>query len=130
VVNNAVIFHHYFDDDHLPMLGLIERRHKKYANKHGFDFMPVDLREHFEKVRKGTAQIHTVEIANRLLEKYEFVVWLDLDTIIWDMNTDLRDATNNIGAVLFKKYKPKPTMGMINTFHFGGNNYHMNCGAV
>ena len=129
-MNNAVIFHHYFDDDHLPMLELIESRHKQYADKHGFDFMPVDLRDHFKGVVQDNAQVHTVEFANRLIEKYEYIVWLDLDTIIWDLDTDLRDATDDIGAVLFQKDKPKPTKEEMDVVLFGWNNWHMNCGAV
>jgi len=130
MVNNAVIFHHYFDDDHLLMLELIRCRHQCYAKVHGFDFLPVDLRDHFDNVSKENAQIHTVEFANDLIKNYEYIAWLDLDTIIWDLGTDLRDATDSIGAVLFRKDEPKPTKAKMHDFLFGWNNFHMNCGAV
>lgn len=127
--NNAVIFQPYFSGDYEPMLKLITPRHKAYADRWGFDFVPVDFRKPPFKADVELVQAEMVGYTNKLLNKYSFVVWLDLDTLIWDINTDLRAATDEIGAVRFRAGSPVAT-GDLLTYHFGDKNNHLNCGAV
>lgn len=127
--NSAVIFHPYFSADYEPMLNLIMPRHKAYADKWGFDLMPVDFRRLMVRADVELVQAEMVGYASQLLKKYSHVIWLDLDTLIWDFETDLRTATDEIGAVRFKADRPLAT-GDLLTYYFGGKNNHLNCGAV
>lgn len=127
--NNAVIFHPYFSDDYIPMLDAITPRHKAYCAKWGFDFDPVDFRKPFSNADMDLVQLDMVIYTNQLLKRYNYVAWLDLDTLIWDMETDLREATDEIGAVRFNENKPIAT-GDLFSYHFGYKNNHFNCGCV
>ncbi len=128
--NSAVIFHPYFSADYEPVLKLITPRHQAYAEKWGFDLHPVDFRRLLIKADVDLVQAEMVAYTSQLLNKYSYVVWLDLDTLIWDIKTDLRTATDEIGAVRFHADRPKAT-GDLSKFHFGGYRVnHLNCGAV
>ena len=128
--SSAVIFHPYFSEDYAPMLELIKPRHTAYTDKWGFDLLPVDFRKLMVKADVELVQAEMVGYASQLLSKYNYVVWLDLDTLIWDMDVDLRTATDEIGAVRFHPHRPMAT-GDLFSCHFGGVKVnHLNCGAV
>ena len=130
-MNDAVIFHPYFTDDHLPMVELTRARHQVYADKHRFDLLHVDLRKVNPGVTKDDAQKEMVLYTYNLMNRYDFIAWLDLDTLIWDMNIDLRLATSTTGAVRFQADKPLPSLDeAMNNHHFGWYNNHLNCGIV
>lgn len=129
-MNNAVIMQPYFTDNHVPMLRLTRHRHQKYADRHGFDYSPIDLRTIKRGVTRDTAETLMVELAGELLQMYEYIAWMDLDTLIYDVDEDLRNATDMIGAARFDADKPMPTIKDISTYKFYTRNNHLNNGVV
>lgn len=129
MVNNAVILQHYFTDDHTPMIDITKMRHQKYADKHGFDLVYVDLRTINSDIGRDTAEAVRVDAVNKFLHKYEYIACFDLDVIIHDMSVDLRNATEQIGAVRFDADKPMPTLKDAYTYKFYSRNNHLNLGV-
>ena len=129
MVNTAVIFQPYFSDDRLPMVELTRERHQAYADKHRFDLNYFDVRKVFSDVTQDTAQEGMVYYVYNLMNRYNTIAWLDLDTLIWDMDVDLRLATDTTGAVRFQADKPMAD-GDLREFHFGAWHNHLNCGVV
>jgi hypothetical protein len=85
-----------------PLLDLTRARHQKYADMHNFEYLPlVSLGPvQYNPMMGGWAKVaYVLSALERLVD---VVVWLDADTIIWDMDADLRGgAPTNIGAVKF-----------------------------
>jgi len=104
-MNNAILLQHAFagrspEDDFAPMLELTHERNIAYCEKHGFDYdYLIGCRDpRFNDPYQGAWP--KVEMIHDALQKnYQYVVWLDADTIIRDLDTDLRDGCpNGIGA--------------------------------
>jgi hypothetical protein len=91
-MNALLIQQIYPDTPGVEMLKLTEARHAEYCKRYGFDYMclyenPVPeqdpLKGSWGKVRL---------ISDALYDGYDYVVWLDADTLIVDFDADLRDA--------------------------------------
>jgi len=126
-VVKGAIFHYYTSDDYLPMLELTKARHQAYADKWDFDLIAMDIRKLDKQGKNNSSNI--INFLGYLLRSYEYVVRLDIDTLIWDMETDLRTATDEIGAVLYQANRPVP-QGNLYMHKFGGKSWHFNIGAV
>lgn len=104
-MNNAVILQQCWDGvfypgDYRPCIELTRERNQAYCDRHGFDLEIVigTLSEQYSNVNMG-AWVKVEMIDKALKTGYEYVVWLDADALIKDMDTDLRDACpNGIGA--------------------------------
>jgi hypothetical protein len=129
MVNNAVILQAYYTDDYGEMVDLVRERHQAYADRHGFDYMGIDLRELFGELFIAEFRPTIQDAIPDLLDKYEYIVRIDPDVIIGDMNIDLRTATDNTAAVRFQPNGKKPS-GDLLRHEFGGLNTHINIGAV
>lgn len=86
--------------DYEPLLELTRARNEEYCKCHGFDFETLTgtLDPKYADINKGGWV--KVEMIQRALAKgYEHVVWLDVDALIKDLDTDLRDGCpKGIGA--------------------------------
>jgi len=77
--------------DYHPLLELTRARNEEYCKRHDFDFLAIvgtaDLK--YPDIRKGNWT--KVELIQRAMEQgYDYIVWLDPDAMIKDMDTDLR----------------------------------------
>ena len=82
-------------------LELVRPRHQAYANKWHFDYLVVigEVREDWLPNHGGWAK---VELMRQMLAKgYQYVIWIDADAMIIDMDTDLREGCpQGLGMVL------------------------------
>jgi len=95
-MNNAVLIQQVWEGDfdigdYSPLLELTRTRNEEYCKRHDFDFLAIvgtaDLK--YPDVRKGCWT--KIELIQRAMEQgYEYIVWLDPDALIKDMDTDLR----------------------------------------
>jgi hypothetical protein len=95
-MNNAVLIQQVWEGDYdlgdySPLLELTRERNEEYCKRHDFDFLTIigtaDLK--YTDVRKGCWT--KIELIQRAMEQgYEYIVWLDPDTLIKDMDIDLR----------------------------------------
>jgi hypothetical protein len=97
---NAIIIQQVYPERGFePLLDLTKAHHKAYCQQHNFDYQAEysDVYEH-DPVLGSYAKIELIKRA--MLEGYEYVVWLDADTLILDTATDLRKAIerNKIGV--------------------------------
>jgi len=102
-MNKAVILQQiYTDGIYADAIALTLSRNLKYAKMHAMDyqFHFGNIVSDWEPGMGGWAKIALIQFA--LAQGYTFVIWLDADTMIKDMNTDLRDGcpADGIGAVL------------------------------
>lgn len=86
--------------DYLPLMKLTLERNRAYCDIHGFDFQPIvgPVLDKFEDVKKGGWP--KVELIRRALaDGYHYIVWMDPDALIRDLDTDLREGCpKGIGA--------------------------------
>lgn len=105
-MNNAVIIQQCWQGDvgglgdYQPLMQLTKERNEAYCKKHGFDFVyhvgTVDPK--YADVKKG-GWVKIELILQALSKGYQYIVWLDPDTLIKDLDTDLRDGCpKGIGA--------------------------------
>ena len=101
-MNNAVIIQQvYSDSEYALMVAQVFQRHMEYCLKWHFDYQFIlgDVDTRYPKEMGGWAKIPLIQKA---LVDYEYVVYLDADTYIADMDVDLRDAIQyGIGAVIY-----------------------------
>lgn len=86
--------------DYQPLLALNLNRNQEYCNKHGFDYdvLMGTLDPKYSNVLQG-GWVKIEMIIRALKRGYQFIVWLDPDTLIKDFDTDLRDGCpKGIGA--------------------------------
>ena len=99
-MNNAVIIQQvYSDSEYALMVAQVFQRHMEYCLKWHFDYQFIlgDVDTRYPKEMGGWAKIPLIQKA---LVDYEYVVYLDADAYIADMDVDLRDAIQyGIGAV-------------------------------
>ena len=83
-----------------PMMELTKERNEAYCKKHNFDYWHIVGTEGLKAGDIYAGCWTKIELIQRALEKgYEYIVWLDPDALIKDMDTDLRDGCiNGIGA--------------------------------
>lgn len=99
-MKNAVLIQQiYPDTPGVAMLELTKAHHEFYCERWGFDFWHrVENSLPDSDPLKGSWA--KVELMKQALKDYRYVVWLDADTLIVDLETDLRDAIQDykIGA--------------------------------
>lgn len=86
--------------DYAPLMELTKERNEAYCQRHNFDYVyhyGIDGLKYADLNAGCWTKIELIQKA--LADGYEFIVWLDPDAMIKDMDTDLRDAfINGIGA--------------------------------
>ena len=98
-MNNAVLIQQCWPGDvggkgdYQPLMELTKDRNQDYCEKHGFDYVYLVgcLSEKYANVYQG-GWVKVELIRTALAKGYEYVIWLDPDALIYDMETDLRDA--------------------------------------
>lgn len=98
---NAILIQQIYPDTAgVEMLKLTEAHHAAYCKRHGFDYQCVydNPIPDSDPLKGSWGKVKLIKDA--LDEGYEYVIWLDADTLIVDMDTDLRDAIEfyQIGA--------------------------------
>lgn len=87
--------------EYMPGLDLVAARHQAYATKWKIDYLVVrgEVRADFLPNCGGWAKL---ELVRQMLKKgYKYVAWIDVDAMIVDMNTDLREGCpEGLGMVL------------------------------
>jgi hypothetical protein len=89
-VNDSILIQQVNNAQGGKMLALTFARHAEYCAQHGFDYRVqigqvtyMDERDPWNKIRLAQEACIT---------GYLYIVWLDLDTLITDMDADLREA--------------------------------------
>lgn len=98
---NAILIQQIYPDTAgVEMLQLTEAHHAAYCKKWDIDYQCVydNPLPESDPLKGSWGKIKLIKDA--LAEDYDYVFWLDADTLIVDMDTDLRDAVNfyKIGA--------------------------------
>jgi hypothetical protein len=114
VIIQQVYNKHEWPDSYHPALELVHDRHQAYADKWKFDYLVVygEVRLEWEVMHGGWAKIELVR--QMLARGYRYVVWVDADAMIVDMNTDLREGCpEGLGMVMhFGKGTPGPHLNV------------------
>jgi hypothetical protein len=104
-MNNAVLIQQVWPEDYgtgsyVPLIELTKERNEAYCEQHHFDYVYQIGTEGLTKTNLLDGCWSKVEMMKRALAQgYEYIVWLDVDALIYDTDTDLRDAfVNGIGA--------------------------------
>jgi len=101
----------YPNSEYLWMMELTFGRHARYCGIHGFDYRfqvsggDMDMGG-WEKVR----------LVRAALEKHAFVVWLDADAVIMNLNKSLKEVPlppDSIGACHFSVPRPHWNVGVL-----------------
>lgn len=99
-MNNAVLIQQAYPGlGYEQMIELTQERNAEYCKRFGFDYqVSIDPIVHEWDVKHGGWA--KIELIRRALDAgYQYVVWLDADAMIYDIETDLRDGCpNGIGA--------------------------------
>jgi hypothetical protein len=92
---------HGWPDTYIPALELTKARHQAYADKWNMDFLRVlgEVKTEFLPNRGGWAKLELIRLM--LADHYKYIIWIDADAMIVDMDTDLRTGCpEGIGMVL------------------------------
>lgn len=99
-MKTILIQHIHANTPGVRMLELTEARHKDYCNRHGYYYRAVigNPLPDIPPEAGNWARIKLIKDA--LDEGFDHVIWLDADTLIYDMGTPLADAVqeNKIGV--------------------------------
>lgn len=99
-MNNAVLIQQCYPGyGYEPMIELTRARNEEYCQRHGFDYVvKIDLIIPEWPAEKGSWA--KVELIKRALHRgYKYIVWLDADAMIYNLDEDLREGCpNGIGA--------------------------------
>lgn len=107
-MRDAVIIQHVYkrhewteNEPYHAALDLVYKRHLAYADKWNMDYLVVrgEVRVDFKPNNGGWAKLELVRMA--LADGYKFIIWIDADAMIVDMDTDLREGCpEGLGMVL------------------------------
>jgi len=100
--------------DQVPFLQLTRERHAAYATRHGMEFWSVEDQEHPERA-PNWEKIVLIQRALSDAAGYEWIFWLDADTMIARLDYDLREGL-----------RPERDLGMV----MHPNPRHFNSGVV
>lgn len=100
-MNNAILIQQiYPNTEGVALLELTRHRNRDYCIRWQMDFQCLESASspRYANVKDGSwSKIELIKFA--LENGYKYVVWLDADTLIKDLDTDLRDAcVNGIGT--------------------------------
>lgn len=105
-MQDAILIQSWFTPDYRQMIDLTRDRHAFYAKKHDMDYLPNDLTA--SGITTGQKCYQDIKTIKSALDKgYEFVINMDIDAIIWDLNRDLREACIDIRGVRFDAMRVK-----------------------
>lgn len=97
---NAVLIQQVYPGEGFePMIELTRERNATYCKKWSMDYRVIidAVNPEWQMEQGGWAKL--LLIRDALNQGYEYVVWLDADAMIYDLETDLREAcTGGIGA--------------------------------
>lgn len=100
-MKNALLIQQvYPDTPGVSMLELNKERNEKYCQEHGFDYW-YEVSNSLKDSDPLKGSWAKVELIRKAISKgYTYIIWLDADTIIANINTDLREACkiDHIGA--------------------------------
>lgn len=100
-MNNAVLIQQiYPDTEGIKLLELTKQRNRDYCIRWQMDFQCLASASSAKYADPKVGSWSKIELVKFALENgYKYVIWLDADTVIKDMDTDLRDAcVDGIGA--------------------------------
>jgi hypothetical protein len=102
-MNNALLIQQVYPnmpESFKPMLDLTYQRNRNYCIRWQMDYQCLESAgsvEHADPTKGSWAKVDLIKIA--LDKGYKFIVWLDADALIKDLDTDLRDGCiDGIGA--------------------------------
>ena len=99
-MNNAVLIQQAYPGKGFDkMIELTRKRNEDYCKKWKMDYRPVidDVNPNWKMEQGGWAKL--MLIREELFKGYNYVIWLDADAMIYDLDTDLREACpDGIGA--------------------------------
>jgi len=105
-MHDAILIQSWFTPDYKPMIDLTRGRHELYCKQHDMDYLPNDLTD--AGITTGQKCYQDIKTIKSALDKgYEFVINMDIDAIIWDLNRDLREACIDIRGVRFDAMRVK-----------------------
>lgn len=104
-MKNAILLQQAWDGnvaglgDYRLMLELTRQRNEEYCKQHRFDFWPLvgTLDPKYSDVKRG-GWVKIEMILDAMQKGYKYIVWLDPDTLIKDLEEDLRNGCDGIGA--------------------------------
>lgn len=90
----------YPDTEGVKLLELTKQRHRDYCIRHQMDFQSLASASSLKYADPKVGSWSKIELVKFALDKgYKFVIWLDADTLIKDLDVDLRDGcVDGIGA--------------------------------
>ena len=102
-MNNAILIQQVYpmeEGSFLPMLELTRERNKAYCLRWQMDYQCLESASSAKYADPFKGAWSKVELIKFALEKgYQYIIWLDADAMIKDLDTDLRDGCiNGIGA--------------------------------
>jgi hypothetical protein len=89
-MNDALLIQHATNCHSGKMLALTYARHTDYCAAHNFDYWALSGRYPVAAMESPWIKMSLVKWAAMM--DYKYIVWMDLDAVILDMNADLRDA--------------------------------------
>lgn len=104
-MSNAILLQHCWPldippGDYRPAIELTRARNQAYCDKHGFDYevlIGISSEKYGDPYAGGWVKVELIHRA--LFKGYQYIVWLDADAMIKDLDTDLRDGCpKGIGA--------------------------------
>lgn len=100
-MNKAILLQQVYPKmTYLPLLVECFGRNARYCQDHDIDYMTI-VSENLD-INKGAWD--KVAYVKDALEKYELVIWLDVDAVIFDLSRDLKDVPlqpDTIGVVKY-----------------------------
>ena len=101
MTNNAILIQQiYPDTEGVALLELTKQRNRDYCIRWKMDFQclaSASSVKYADPVPGSWSKVELIKFA--LAKGYQYVIWLDADTVIADLETDLRDGcVNGIGA--------------------------------
>lgn len=102
-MNNAILIQQVYPmetDSYLPMLELTKQRNRNYCARWQMDFQCLESASSIKYADPKEGAWAKVELIKMALEKgYKYIIWLDADAMIKDIDTDLRDGCiDGVGA--------------------------------
>lgn len=76
-------------------INLVEENHRLYSRLHSYDYLFVDEFKFFDKLTDFEVDFSWFKVAKCIellkLDKWEYIFWIDADSIFWNMNRNFDD---------------------------------------
>lgn len=74
---------------------------RQYANRHGYTFVSRSEEYTYQKAQIGRKVVWgKIDVLQKVLPHFEWVLWMDVDALIVDRNLDLAELINRIGTMV------------------------------